>query len=126
MRLRTALFAAILAILPLSRAMGQGAPSRADPVQSDVMIALQFQHIKLWFAGRLGNWPLASYELTQIDNALQRAALPGDPRRGFVDLQRPRARRTPERRAEGVLSRQRGLAAVGIAVRVASRSVLHQ
>lgn len=37
------------------------------------MMALQFQHIKLWFAGRLGNWRLAAYELDRIESGLDRA-----------------------------------------------------
>ena len=26
----------------------------------------QMRHIKLWFAGRAGNWPLADYEIDQL------------------------------------------------------------
>src|SRR5262249_12369832 len=31
-------------------------------------------HIKLWFAGKLGNWRLAAHELDQIKSALEEAA----------------------------------------------------
>jgi len=41
------------------------------------MTAAQFSHIKLWFAGKLGNWKLATYELdllaSRLDEATKRA-----------------------------------------------------
>jgi hypothetical protein len=39
-----------------------------------VMKTVQFIHIKLWFAGKLGNWKLATYELDQITPLLEQAA----------------------------------------------------
>ena len=36
------------------------------PALGDIMSATQLRHIKLWFAGKLQNWDLASYELRQI------------------------------------------------------------
>ena len=80
MRLRTLLAIAMLAIMSLPQAMGQADSARADKASSDLMVALQFQHIKLWFAGRLSNWPLATYELNQIEAGLQQSAKPGDQR----------------------------------------------
>jgi hypothetical protein len=80
MRLRTLLAAAVLAALSLSQAMGQADSARGDKSVSERMVAMQLQHIKLWFAGRLGNWPLATYELDQIETGLQGAAKPGDQR----------------------------------------------
>lgn len=80
MRLRTFLAAAMIATLPLSQASGQADSGRADKAISELMVAMQSQHIKLWFAGRLSNWPLASYELNQLDSGLQRSAKPGDQR----------------------------------------------
>jgi hypothetical protein len=51
-------------------------PSAKSPESdlSELMIATQFRHIKLWFAGKLGNWRLAAYELDQIKSALEEAA----------------------------------------------------
>ena len=80
MRLRTLLVAAVLAALSLTQAMGQADSLRSDKVVSELMVGLQFQHIKLWFAGRLSNWPLAAYELNQIEAGLQGAAKPGEQR----------------------------------------------
>ena len=67
--------AAIFAMLPLFNAGAQvNLPPGSTPTQlSDLMIALQFQHIKLWFAGKLSNWDLANYELRQIRANLQKA-----------------------------------------------------
>jgi len=36
------------------------------PGLSDIMAMQQLRHIKLWFAGRAGNWPLADYELDEL------------------------------------------------------------
>jgi hypothetical protein len=53
---------------PLSR--GDQAPRLAD-----IMIAKQWRHIKLWFAGSQHNWDLAAYELAQMKASLADAAL---------------------------------------------------
>jgi hypothetical protein len=37
----------------------------------DMMTALQLRHAKLWYAARAGNWPLAEYELKQLDANLK-------------------------------------------------------
>src|SRR5579862_6074651 len=36
------------------------------PRLSAIMVATQLQHFKLWYAGRVGNWDLANYQLAQI------------------------------------------------------------
>jgi cytochrome c553 len=41
---------------------------------ADLMVATQARHIKLWFAGKLLNWKLASYELDLVRSGLQEAA----------------------------------------------------
>jgi hypothetical protein len=52
---------------------GQAAgPDRAG--LAEPMTATQFRHIKLWFAGKLGNWKLAGYELDQMASDLAEAA----------------------------------------------------
>lgn len=43
------------------------------PALGDVMTAVQWRHIKLWFAGKRENWDLASYELRQIKASLEEA-----------------------------------------------------
>ena len=40
----------------------------------DIMAVIQLRHFKLWFAGDLENWPLAQYELEQIQESFTDAA----------------------------------------------------
>ena len=49
-----------------------GTPNQPD--LSETMKTVQLVHIKLWFAGRLGNWKLATYELAQITPLLELTA----------------------------------------------------
>jgi hypothetical protein len=38
-----------------------------------MMVAIQLNHFKLWYAGAVENWPLANYELAQIRTGIDRA-----------------------------------------------------
>jgi hypothetical protein len=47
------------------------AAPRDEPYQpslSDIMAQQQERHIKLWFAGHAGNWPLANYEIGELSD----------------------------------------------------------
>jgi hypothetical protein len=44
----------------------QAAGEQPDEDIGEVMAAQQMRHIKLWFAGRGGNWPLAEYEIDKL------------------------------------------------------------
>jgi hypothetical protein len=44
------------------------------PGLGDIMQAIQWRHIKLSYAGKLGNWGLAGYELSQMLESLGNAA----------------------------------------------------
>ena len=44
------------------------------PSLGDIMGATQLRHFKLWYAGQLANWELASYELGQIEDSFFNAA----------------------------------------------------
>jgi len=63
---------AISAILLAAAALATtnaGAQQNADsnePTIADIMTQQQMRHIKLWFAGRAGNWPLADYAIDQL------------------------------------------------------------
>jgi cytochrome c553 len=50
------------------------------PRLNDIMILTQLGHFKLWYAGAVQNWPLASYELEQIraSTRLAKALYPGN------------------------------------------------
>jgi mono/diheme cytochrome c family protein len=51
-------------------AAGQDKPSAG---LTEIMLTAQLQHIKLWFAGKLGNWRLAGYQLDKIEGSLKQA-----------------------------------------------------
>jgi hypothetical protein len=40
--------------------------SSAEPNIADIMTFQQERHLKLWLAGRAGNWPLADYEIGKL------------------------------------------------------------
>ena len=44
------------------------------PPLGDIMGKIQLRHIKLWFAGKTGNWELATYEVEEIKTSLESAA----------------------------------------------------
>ncbi len=44
------------------------------PGLGDLMGAIQVRHAKLWFAGAARNWPLAAYELHEIEEGFEDAA----------------------------------------------------
>jgi hypothetical protein len=43
------------------------------PRLGDIMVLQQMRHIKLWFAGSAANWPLADYEIDQLDDGFDAA-----------------------------------------------------
>jgi hypothetical protein len=44
------------------------------PPLGDIMGKIQLRHIKLWFAGKLAHWELATYEVDEIRASLESAA----------------------------------------------------
>lgn len=59
----------LAAFLPTIAANGQEAA--APPKIGDIMAQQQMRHIKLWFAGRGSNWPLAAYELDELKDGFE-------------------------------------------------------
>src|ERR1700724_353341 len=41
------------------------------PAIGEIMGLQQLRHIKLWFAGRAGNWPLADYEIGELNEGFE-------------------------------------------------------
>jgi hypothetical protein len=70
------LFMLALAI-PLFAAVAAGAQNPAEPGGGNVpglgeiMTLQQLRHIKLWFAGRAGNWALADYEMGELSEGFE-------------------------------------------------------
>jgi hypothetical protein len=77
-------FAALLAALVLAAglACAQDSGKQEDgsaeeaglPHLSEIMVQQQMRHIKLWFAGDAGNWPLADYEIDQLKDGFDDVA----------------------------------------------------
>jgi hypothetical protein len=79
------MFAALLAPLLLAAglacAQDSGKPENGSveeaenlPHLSEIMVQQQMRHIKLWFAGDAGNWPLADYEIDQLKDGFDDVA----------------------------------------------------
>jgi hypothetical protein len=44
------------------------------PGLGEIMTMQQMRHVKLWYAGENANWPLASYELDELNEGFEDAA----------------------------------------------------
>jgi hypothetical protein len=63
------MFALAVAVRAQDSAQQPAAPTPEEPYQpslSDIMAKQQERHIKLWFAGQAGNWPLTDYEIGEL------------------------------------------------------------
>ena len=91
MRLLALLIAAILTAMAASsaEAPAQTTSAGGSAALSDLMIRLQLQHAKLWFAGKLSNWSLANYETQQLADGFEKASklLPDPARTAPAKLQ---------------------------------------
>lgn len=76
----TTLAATLVAIAlaaPVTRAEDAPKPAAAEaaepyqPGLADFMAHQQERHIKLWFAGRAGNWPLADYQVDALKDGFE-------------------------------------------------------
>src|SRR5262249_53615530 len=69
-------FAAGLACAEPSGKQGDGSVDEAEglPRLGEMMVQQQMRHIKLWFAGDAGNWPLADYEIDQLKDGFDDVA----------------------------------------------------
>jgi hypothetical protein len=77
------LFAVLIApaVLTVLAANAQNSPPAAAPEAKsmdfpglgEIMTLQQLRHIKLWFAGRAGNWALTDYELGELNEGFEDA-----------------------------------------------------
>jgi len=69
-------FTAGLACAEPSGKQGDGSVDEAEglPRLGEMMVQQQMRHIKLWFAGDAGNWPLADYEIDQLKDGFDDVA----------------------------------------------------
>jgi len=54
-----------------TRVMPQEANAPTPPGLGETMTLQQLRHIKLWFAGHAGNWPLADYEMGELNEGFE-------------------------------------------------------
>jgi hypothetical protein len=78
MRMKSA-FAMLVASVLLTAGLAAKAedapvPAADVPGLGEIMTLQQLRHIKLWFAGRAGNWPLADYEVGELSEGFEDAA----------------------------------------------------
>lgn len=66
--------ALLLAVVPLAVACQRPPPEAYTPGLGEIMTLTQMRHIKLWYAGTAGNWPLADYELDELGEGFADAA----------------------------------------------------
>ena len=61
---------ALALVFPLSTA--QSEPKEPfTPGLGEIMTLQQMRHLKLWYAGQAGNWPLAGYELDELKEGFE-------------------------------------------------------
>jgi hypothetical protein len=65
----SALFAAVPAVA--QKAAAPAAPAADVPGLGEIMTLQQLRHIKLWFAGQARNWPLADYEIGELNEGFE-------------------------------------------------------
>ena len=70
--MRSLIAAVIAAAITATLANAQDAAKSAGPEPyqpglGEIMSLQQMRHIKLWFAGSAGNWPLADYEIGELN-----------------------------------------------------------
>jgi len=69
------IFAALIvvALFAMAKADAQDASTNepSGPNIGEIMASQQMRHIKLWFAGSSGNWPLADYEVDKLKDGFE-------------------------------------------------------
>lgn len=56
-----------LLLAPVTTIAGSSDEGATGPGLGEIMSATQMRHAKLWFAGQAGNWPLAAYEVDELE-----------------------------------------------------------
>jgi hypothetical protein len=69
------------AVIAAGTALAQDAEKASAPASDpdlpslgEIMVLQQMRHIKLWFAGSAANWPLADYEIDQLNDGFDDAS----------------------------------------------------
>jgi len=68
----TRTLAALAVALVLSLSSARSEPKEPfTPGLGEIMTLQQMRHLKLWYAGQAGNWPLADYELDELKEGFE-------------------------------------------------------
>jgi hypothetical protein len=57
----------VVVLFALGSGCGRSQPPPYVPELGELMLLQQVRHTKLWLAGNAGNWPLANYEVQELD-----------------------------------------------------------
>jgi len=70
---RLFMLALAIPLLAAAAASAQNPGASGDnlPGLGEIMTLQQLRHIKLWFAGRAGNWELADYEIGELNEGFE-------------------------------------------------------
>ena len=71
---RSLAFGSLVLLACLSACRREPATPPFTPGLGEIMTLTQMRHAKLWFAGQAGNWPLAAYELDELQEGMQDVA----------------------------------------------------
>ncbi|UFX44487.1 hypothetical protein HAP47_0036845 [Bradyrhizobium sp. 41S5] len=79
MKTQAVMLVLFVSVAPMALAIAQSPQEPMSrganlPRLGDIMIAKQWRHMKLWFAGKQHNWKLAAYESAQMRASLAEAA----------------------------------------------------
>jgi hypothetical protein len=119
-RLSAALVAAALGAACCARGARESA---YVPGLGEIMAATQARHLKLWYAGQAGNWPLAGYEVDELEEGFA-DAVRFHPR--HKDAPRPLAELVPEFTAGPIAALRAAIAGRSPSAFVASYDALTQ
>lgn len=68
--------AALVPVILLIASYNREQPAESySPGLGEIMTLTQMRHAKLWLAGQAGNWPLASYEIDELEEGFNDAML---------------------------------------------------
>ena len=92
--MRWPIIAAFVAVILASGAAVAQEKEPYQPGLGEIMALQQMRHIKLWFAGHAGNWPLADYEIGELKEGFEDVAglLGGEIVEQHVEVRLPKLR----------------------------------
>src|SRR6476620_12407974 len=72
---RRSAWSAIILLAGFSSCRREPTTPAFTPGLGEIMTLTQMRHAKLWLAGQAGNWPLATYELDELNEGFDDVAM---------------------------------------------------